>query len=201
MNNLFKNQIVIAFLLLSLASYAQVTRLNNQATGSTEYVGWNSAGTAKSLDIKNYFNNSYPINFFTTSGGTTAQRMTILSSGYVGIGTSTPNNLLQVSNLIKFDDANFNTFLGYTAGNAISTGTFNTFLGYESGLSTNSGARNSSFGALALYTNTILIFYLSKISDAFINTFFNNLTHYKILKILEAYCSSRFVAKSLINFL
>ncbi len=38
MNNLFKNLIIIAFLLLSLASYAQITKTDNQATANPEYV-------------------------------------------------------------------------------------------------------------------------------------------------------------------
>ncbi len=92
----------------------------------------------------------------------------------------------------------YNTFLGYTAGNAITSGTNNTFKDHQGGLSIIKVKKAPPLSS-SLHPKTILIIYLSKISDAFINTFFNNLTHYKILKILDAYCSSRFVAKSLIK--
>ena len=74
-------------------------------------------------------------------------------TGYVGIGTTTPNNLIQVSGLINFPNDKFGTFLGYQAGN-VNTGGYNTFVGYQSGLSNTTGNYNSAMGNNALYSNT-----------------------------------------------
>ena len=81
-------------------------------------------------------------------------------SGNVGIGTTTPNNLLQVLDLINFDNTDFNTKIGYQAGkNIVSGAANNTFFGYQAGLSsatlsTNAADNNSAFGYRALYSNT-----------------------------------------------
>ena len=76
----------------------------------------------------------------------------IVDKGYVGIGTTTPNNLLQVSGLINFPNDKFGTFLGYQAGN-VNTGDNNTFVGYQSGLSNTTGNYNSVMGNSAFYSN------------------------------------------------
>jgi len=73
-------------------------------------------------------------------------QLKVLSDGKVGIGTSSPNNLLQVAGLIKFDDTYYNTFLGSSSGASNSTGTSNTFLGYQSGYSNTTGYYNTFSG-------------------------------------------------------
>lgn len=102
------------------------------------------------------------INFNTgttlTSGSTlqtNSTKMTILGSGNVGIGTITPNNLIQVAGLINFDNTDFNTKLGYQAGNNIVSGAAqNTYIGYQAGLAGSSNATaddNTAVGYQALY--------------------------------------------------
>ena len=90
----------------------------------------------------------------TWAAGLTLDDMT----GYVGIGTTTPNNLIQVAGLINFDNTDFNTKIGYQAGNNIVSGAqYNTFLGYQSGFGgsgTNAADNNTTVGYQALYSNT-----------------------------------------------
>jgi hypothetical protein len=78
----------------------------------------------------------------------------------LGIGTTSPNNTIQVANLINFDNTDFNTKLGYQAGlNIVAGAQYNTFLGYQAGLSsatlsTNAADYNTGIGYQALYSNT-----------------------------------------------
>lgn len=83
----------------------------------------------------------------------------ITGSGNFGIGTATPNNLLQVSGLINFNDTNFGTFIGKNAGlNVVTGANFNTFLGYEAGYmgatATNAADNNTAIGGYSLHSNT-----------------------------------------------
>ena len=79
-------------------------------------------------------------------GNNLQERMTILNTGKVGIGTSSPNNLLQVLGLINFNDTYYNTFLGSSSGASNSTGASNTFIGYQSGFSNTTGIYNTFSG-------------------------------------------------------
>jgi hypothetical protein len=83
-----------------------------------------------------------------------------VNTGNVGIGTTNPNNLLQVVDLINFDNTDFNTFLGYQAGkNVVSGAQYNTFIGYQAGFSSSTAASstadyNTAIGYQALFNNT-----------------------------------------------
>ena len=96
---------------------------------------------------------------------------------YVGIGTTTPNNLFEVADLISFDDTAYNTELGRNAGHNIVSGAegntyignsaglsaatggtadadYNTAVGYEALKSNSTGSRNTAVGTYSLYSNT-----------------------------------------------
>ena len=101
---------------------------------------------------------------FTGTGGAISQDNANLfwdnTNKRLGIGTTTPNNAIQVANLINFDNTDYNTKLGYQAGlNIVSGAQYNTFVGYQAGLSsatgsTNGADYNTAIGSQALYSNT-----------------------------------------------
>jgi hypothetical protein len=88
---------------------------------------------------------------WTASGGTlyptTATR--------IGIGTTTPNNSIQVAGLINFENNGANTSLGVNAGSGTNPNNFfNTFVGHNAGQAvgtstTSSDSNNSYYGALS----------------------------------------------------
>jgi len=92
-----------------------------------------------------------------TDGATVA--MTVLNNGNVGIGTTEPNDLLQVADLISFTNADFRTQIGYQAGK-YDLGQYNTWLGYQAGSADNATGKtvaadnNVGIGYRALYSNT-----------------------------------------------
>jgi hypothetical protein len=83
-----------------------------------------------------------------------------VNNGNVGIGTTNPNNLLQVVDLINFNNTDFNTFLGYQAGkNVVAGAQYNTFIGYQAGFSSSTADSstadyNTAIGHQALFNNT-----------------------------------------------
>ncbi|HTX86726.1 MAG TPA: hypothetical protein VMC41_01500 [Candidatus Nanoarchaeia archaeon] len=81
------------------------------------------------------------------------------NSGYVGIGTTIPNNLIQVNGLINFDPTDKNTLLGIQAGKNLVVGAqSNTFIGYQAGAVistvTTAAQRNVAIGYASLYSLT-----------------------------------------------
>lgn len=84
----------------------------------------------------------------------------VSSTGYVGIGTSTPNNLLSVYQLIDFNNTDFNTKLGYQSGlNIVSGAKDNTFIGYQAGMASSTASTftaddNTAVGYMSFYSNT-----------------------------------------------
>lgn len=99
------------------------------------------------------------MHFLVGNNGDT-EAMTILNSADVGIGTNTPNNKIQVVDLINFNNTDFNTLVGYETGKNLVVGAQNnTYLGYRAGLSsavssTSAADSNTGIGYLALTANT-----------------------------------------------
>lgn len=88
--------------------------------------------------------------------GQDAQVVGTTTTGRLGVGVTTPNNLFQAFDLIDFN--NFNTKLGYQAGKNIGTvAKGDTFVGYQSGFSSAAGltdSDNTAIGYRSLYSNT-----------------------------------------------
>jgi|GEM_PF-4697469 len=87
----------------------------------------------------------------------TASTIMVTGGGCVGVGTTAPNNLIQVKDLIGFPNSVAGTFLGYQAGNS-NTNIDNTFVGYRAGYSNTSGYGNTAVGYVALSSATTGIY-------------------------------------------
>ena len=74
-------------------------------------------------------------------------------AGRLGIGTTTPNNLIQAKGLINFDDTKSNTFLGFNVG-VNNTGINNVGVGYKALEGLTTGISNAALGSEALRMNT-----------------------------------------------
>lgn len=140
--------IILIILLSGSKINAQITRTNNTATVNPEYCGWDGTGiNTKDLDIKNLFSGE-DINFTTTtSGGTSAQRMTILGAtnpGYVGIGLAAPTNKLHL-------DAGSLQITNATTGNTSGKGLL---IGQATSGSTTVEINNQESSAMKLMTNS-----------------------------------------------
>ena len=76
------------------------------------------------------------------------------TGGNVGIGTTTPNNKIQVAGLINFHPTLWNTYLGTSAGAANTTGYGNTGTGYTALQYNSTGYYNTASGFDALIANS-----------------------------------------------
>jgi len=98
-------------------------------------------------------------NYFSITNLSSGDILTVDSAGNVGIGTTTPNNKFQVSELIDFDDTDFNILLGTQAGYS-DAGRFNIFVGYQAGYNNDTtgtgdeGERNIYIGYKSGYGET-----------------------------------------------
>ncbi|HTX87193.1 MAG TPA: tail fiber domain-containing protein, partial [Candidatus Nanoarchaeia archaeon] len=98
--------------------------------------------------------------FAGNGAGIAAATSTIfLKGGYVGIGTTNPDNLIQVNGLINFDPVDYNVLLGIQAGKNLVVGAQkNTFIGYQAGAVlgsvTTDAQRNVAIGYASLYSLT-----------------------------------------------
>lgn len=99
---------------------------------------------------KNDLNFTHGTTVFYTAG---IERLRINNTGKVGIGTSEPNNLIQVKNLLQFHPTNYSVHLGEDAGK-VNTGDYNVFTGKAAGYSNTTGSKNLFLGYQSGYGNT-----------------------------------------------
>ena len=122
-------------------------------TGNTG-IGTDTPGAM--LSIQSPTATDTPILNIASSTGSTLMFMG--ANGYLGVGTSAPNNLIEVKDLIVFKDADWKTQLGYQAG-LYNLGQYNSFIGYQAGYgsstaSTNAADSNTAVGYQSLYSNS-----------------------------------------------
>ncbi|HVX27029.1 MAG TPA: tail fiber domain-containing protein [Parafilimonas sp.] len=135
-------------------------------TLSTNAQNWLTTGNKGTNPDQNFLGtiDSKPLSFRTQN----IERIRIKINGWVGIGTSNPqqqldvhgsinlsnNSGLFVNNLRVFYTQNENTFAGQLAGGLNSSGNLNTAFGNHALFVNSSGSDNAAFGAYALYSNT-----------------------------------------------
>ncbi len=60
--------ILLTFVIvLPILGYTQITKLDNTANTNSQFVGWNSIGTSKTLDIMNNSSTPFDIDFYINS--------------------------------------------------------------------------------------------------------------------------------------
>lgn len=91
----------------------------------------------------------------------------------LGIGTNSPNNKIQVADLINFDNALSNTLLGSNAGTVITSGVNNAAVGRDSLLVLTTGSNNMGFGKSSISKTTSGN---NNVGVGF-NSLLNNVTH------------------------
>jgi len=72
------------------------------------------------------------------------------ATGYIGIGTTAPTNLLQIAGLLNLDGTDLSTFLGQSAGEANTTGFENVAIGYRAFYNNTTGSWNTAVGTGAM---------------------------------------------------
>jgi hypothetical protein len=134
------------------------------STNGTGTLSWAIAGGSQTPWTSNINAAGYTLNgnsiaggnltLDSTSNGTKGYVLLSPTGGRVGIGTTVPNNTLQVADLVNFNNALTSTYLGYQAGNATSTATDSLFVGYQAGLASTTGDSNTALGPNALRSVT-----------------------------------------------
>lgn len=153
--------VILALLLASSVKVLAQWQTNGNLLTGGEYIGGNGSSTA-GLDLQT--NTAYPIRFYTNG----SLEMTLLSGGNLGIGTSTPAYLLDVSG----GDINLSTGQGlringttvlsntgtgnmFVGGGVAATGSYNAFFGHQAGNSNvTDGIYNTFIGYRAGKSNT-----------------------------------------------
>ncbi len=123
--------------------------------GGGSQTPWTSAINAAGYTLNGNSTASGNMTIDSTSSGTKGFVLLNPTGGNVGIGTTTPNNKLQVAGLINFDPTLYNTFLGIgVGGKAVAGAVENTGVGYSALFNTTSGCCNTAFGSRNLSSNT-----------------------------------------------
>ncbi|MFA6325034.1 MAG: tail fiber domain-containing protein, partial [Candidatus Paceibacterota bacterium] len=150
------------------ASYSNLFGFHTGQTFGANNIGSNNIIIGTNISLPNATANAINLGgviFATGTHATTTGNPSItpVVGGKVGIGTVTPNNTIQVIDLIDFGDptlSQYNTKLGFQAGKYIVPGAqYNTFLGYQAGLSSDGSStdladNNTAVGYQSLYSNT-----------------------------------------------
>ncbi len=170
-----RNQLKMALITLEVIFSAQFNSTFGQVTTGTNAISAGQyVGSSTSVDVDNVAQQNQNINFY-TNGGTTYpwanQRMTILNTGNVGIGTSGPSELLQVlggnidvntstnSYMIHQDPVLWhngnvtNIFVGVDAGSG-GGGSSNTLVGNAAGYTNSATGGNTFIGSYSGYNQT-----------------------------------------------
>jgi len=116
------------------------TRLSMAKITADGEAPWNKTTSTQDANLR----------FFTTLDGSQIEKVRILANGNVGIGTTTPNSLLQVKDLVNFPPSINGTFLGFEAGSKTTTGQNNTAIGVNSLKKNTTGTANTAIGVSAL---------------------------------------------------
>ncbi|HEY1037560.1 MAG TPA: tail fiber domain-containing protein [Candidatus Paceibacterota bacterium] len=129
-------------------------RIQTNGPHGTSYVDFGNVGTYNAGSV--YYNNlNNSLGFKTNS---VADRMTINSSGNVGIGTTTPGSRLVVAgdiaatgtiSALNLRSVSDNTFVGNSAGISNVTGNWSTYIGAGAGMNNQSGNNNVYVGVSA----------------------------------------------------
>ncbi|MFH0947620.1 MAG: hypothetical protein V1833_01290, partial [Elusimicrobiota bacterium] len=152
-----------------IVGYSSAARYYGDGSGLTNITGSANADKLDGLDSLDFVRRTGNVNEEVTGSKTFSSSVTVTASGFsvggstlvvvngnVGIGTTNPNNTLQVANLINFDNISSGTFVGYQAG-LNNTAVLNTFVGYQAGynIADADASRNTFLGYRAGYTNSV----------------------------------------------